>query len=393
MIFNLPFIDILFLPIILFIGIVTSFEDFKFGKIRNKWILFGFFYWLILFCAFFIWNLSFDGIFDYLSLNFKSTSLIVFEYSYLFSVIINGFVAIVFVFVLWEFGIIAAGDAKLFWLYSLLVPFTYYWKTYLPFFPSIVLFVNTFVIVIIYLFIISIFSYLKDNRGNYKNSLRINIKKVKSKYKKEELRLKIILGPVTGFLAIIVTINSLAAYYSINIQNLPAYVIILLFFFRRFLSNFFVKRNIMSYIALYLAAFSLYGFMIDAEMMRNMLWGAIKNLTILIITLTFIDIIIKRYIKNTSTKTINSNKLKKTMIVDRAFVYRLKQDKKYYEEKIGRIYNGSLNNKQTEAIKNWCKRNNIEKIEIFTPFRLAVWIFLGVIATLIYKGSLIKLFL
>jgi len=149
----------------------------------------------------------------------------------------------------------------------------------------------------------------------------------------------------------------------------------------------------MSYIALYLAAFSLYGFMIDAEMMRNMLWGAIKNLTILIITLTFIDIIIKRYIKNTSTKTINSNKLKKIMIVDRAFVYRLKQDKKYYEEKIGRIYNGSLNNKQTEAIKNWCKRNNIEKIEIFTPFRLAVWIFLGVIATLIYKGSLIKLFL
>ena len=28
-----------FLPMILFLGIVTSYEDIKFGKIRNKWVI------------------------------------------------------------------------------------------------------------------------------------------------------------------------------------------------------------------------------------------------------------------------------------------------------------------------------------------------------------------
>ena len=33
---------LIFLPIILFLGIVTSYEDWKEGKIRNKWLLIAF---------------------------------------------------------------------------------------------------------------------------------------------------------------------------------------------------------------------------------------------------------------------------------------------------------------------------------------------------------------
>ena len=36
--------NIIFLPVILFIGCVTSYEDFKSSKIRNKWILMGLLY-------------------------------------------------------------------------------------------------------------------------------------------------------------------------------------------------------------------------------------------------------------------------------------------------------------------------------------------------------------
>ena len=40
-----------------FIGIITSYQDLIYGKIRNKWIILGLLYGLLIVFLFFIWNL------------------------------------------------------------------------------------------------------------------------------------------------------------------------------------------------------------------------------------------------------------------------------------------------------------------------------------------------
>lgn len=391
MIFDLQLMDIIFLPIVFFIGIITSIEDSRSGKIRNKWIMFGFVYWLIMFSLFFIWNFSFDVVYDFFTSRLESVSLLRIDYSYLLSTIINGFVTLIFAFVLWELGIIAAGDAKLFWIYSLLVPITYYWKTYLPIFPSVVLFINTFFVIVIYLFLISVYSYLKDNKGRYKKSFFKEMQSIRQRHEKGKLSVKTIIGPIVGFLAIIITINLVADYYRIEIHNLPAYVIILLFLFRRFLSNFFVKKNILEYVALYLLFLFLFGLTIDAPMMLKMLWDAVRNLTIIIIVLSVVAFFIERYINKTSVTDVLVSDLKEKMIVDRDFIRKFKQNNQSYRKEVGRIYASGLTRRQASVVRDWALRSKIKRVKVLKPFRLGVWIFLGVIVTLLAEGSLIKL--
>ena len=47
---------LIFLPMILFLGIITSYEDIKYGKIRNKWIIPAVIYAIVVnFLLFFIY--------------------------------------------------------------------------------------------------------------------------------------------------------------------------------------------------------------------------------------------------------------------------------------------------------------------------------------------------
>jgi hypothetical protein len=120
-----------FLPAIVFLGIITSYEDFKLGKIRNKWVLgaiaFAFFIYLLLFL-----NGQISGKEIYLTA-------------------INFLMAIAFSFVLWNFRFWSAGDGKLFICYCALIPAGLYSAPFVNFFPSFNLFVNTIVLFFAYL--------------------------------------------------------------------------------------------------------------------------------------------------------------------------------------------------------------------------------------------------
>lgn len=91
---------------ILFLGVVTSYEDIKFGKIRNKWILLGLGY-------FFTTNAVIILFFnDIYKLNFD----------YFVFLLLNGFLALIAGVLLWYLGLWTAGDAKLFFAFLLLLP-------------------------------------------------------------------------------------------------------------------------------------------------------------------------------------------------------------------------------------------------------------------------------
>ncbi|MBI2558989.1 hypothetical protein HYW20_06730 [Candidatus Woesearchaeota archaeon] len=91
-----------FLPMVLFLGIITSYEDIKFGKIRNKWILVAIVYSIIASSILF-------------SLNYYDTN-------YLIKILANGLFSIIFGFAIWYANLWTAGDAKLFFAFTILMP-------------------------------------------------------------------------------------------------------------------------------------------------------------------------------------------------------------------------------------------------------------------------------
>lgn len=155
MILNYLF-DFLFLPVIFFIGLITSYQDFKEGKIKNKWIILGLVWGLGIYILFLIWALAVP----YLSQIYSKQFTFILP-SYILKVFINSVIALIIGYLLWYFNLWSAGDAKLFFVFSLLLPLKYYWRTSLPYFPSFALLINIFIPLLLFLMGQNLFYFLK----------------------------------------------------------------------------------------------------------------------------------------------------------------------------------------------------------------------------------------
>jgi len=150
-------LDYLFLPVLFLIGLITSYQDFKEGKIKNKWIILGLVWVLGIYFLLLIWAF----LAPYLSQIFSKEFAFILP-SYISKVFINSAIALVIGYLLWYFNLWSAGDAKLFFIFSLLLPLKYYWKTALPYFPSFVLLINIFIPALIFLMGQNLFYFLKS---------------------------------------------------------------------------------------------------------------------------------------------------------------------------------------------------------------------------------------
>ncbi len=119
------------LPMIIFLGIITSYEDIRHGKIRNKWIVAAVAYSLLA-------NLL---IFLSMSYSLGPDPRLGYFIELLGSVI----VALIAGFIFWSVGLWSAGDAKLFAAYTSLIPLSAYKYGYIHFFASSSILLNTFV--------------------------------------------------------------------------------------------------------------------------------------------------------------------------------------------------------------------------------------------------------
>ncbi len=119
----------LFLPAILLLGAVVSYEDIKIGKIRNKWVVLGALVALLLWLGLYL--------FKVVSLNYV---MLVFVYS---------LAALGIGFFIWFIGLWSAGDAKLYFAFSLLIPLSSY--RYSEGFPFITLLANIILPIFVFL--------------------------------------------------------------------------------------------------------------------------------------------------------------------------------------------------------------------------------------------------
>jgi len=125
----------------LLIGSIAAYRDFKSGKISNKLIIIGLEVGLIL--------LLYSVLTGALTVNLFWQALL------------NAAVALVIGYALWYFDFWAAGDAKLFFIFALLLPFRFYWRSFLPVFPSLVILINVFIPFSIFIFLQSLFAVVK----------------------------------------------------------------------------------------------------------------------------------------------------------------------------------------------------------------------------------------
>ena len=139
-----------FLPAILALGVITSYQDIKIGKIRNKWIITA----LAYACAAYIGLITYThftaGIREH----------------YIIELVTNMLFAIGIGFGVWYFGIWTAGDGKLFIAFAALIPLSSYSLGYQEWIPSITLLINIFVPASLLLIIFILFKMKKKDIKN-----------------------------------------------------------------------------------------------------------------------------------------------------------------------------------------------------------------------------------
>ena len=110
--------------LVLVLGVWASYQDIRYKKVKN-WLL------LAALAAFALIVTAGPG----LTASWPASLLA-----------LNGFIAMIAAVLLWTSQIWPAGDAKLFTVFSLILPFDFYVRHFTPYFPSFTILINTFFI-------------------------------------------------------------------------------------------------------------------------------------------------------------------------------------------------------------------------------------------------------
>lgn len=151
-------IDALSIFFVVSLGLVTSFEDIKFNKIRNKWVLSAIIFSLMMLLARFLLGY-------YYGLLPNPAYYAEFFSNILFAVILG--------YLFFELDFWSPGDAKLFIAYSALIPLSIYEWGNIKYFPSFVILINTFIpFFVYYAFYVVIKSNLKQKIKSFKEAFK-----------------------------------------------------------------------------------------------------------------------------------------------------------------------------------------------------------------------------
>lgn len=361
---------------VLFIGLITSYEDIKFGKIRNKWIILGLSWGVAMFILLLVLNMI--GVF--------STS-----FFFIGESLVNFIISIIVSYLMWQNKIWAAGDAKLFIIYSLLIPLTFYAKSYLPFFPSVILLINIFVIVLFYIFFKSIyhigklfFDRFKENKENQtggKSRAAIDFKKIVLSFKDGMM---IFWTMSLVMLVLLFFSKQIQNFLKFDLSNLPILVFSLFILFRETIGKILKNKYISRGIIVLLVVFVVFGLVKDFSLAMVMILKALERVIIFMIIFGLFQKLVNIYVDTDSYEKINVADLKTNMTLP-LFVLRLCG--------ISQTEQTGLTEEQIAKIKKLAQEKNVQTIRIMKIMPFAFWIFFGILVTLIIKGSIIAWFL
>jgi Flp pilus assembly protein protease CpaA len=341
------------------LGIITSYEDIKIGKIRNKWIS------LIVLISGILWFVLY--FLDMVSLN------------YVFLIFVYGFAALIIGFFIWFIGLWSAGDAKLYFAFSLLIPLSSYQQGD---FPAMVLLINS---------VVPIFLFL------------VGKMLIKSSRKQKLMVLKNVLQPkrLGKFMLVVFALAWIAQYlfFFMGIKQNYVFSIIAIMGLsmlldKLFALDFFKKLKIQSLYVL--VAIGILRIIFEYKfILTTTFWTGFFLLTLgyAIIRMFILDL------GEIFSKSVNINKLQEGMVL--AEIITKKGEKKKIsgfgysqmgqKDSLFELDSCGLSKKDIERIKRMKKQGriifNALRIESTIPF--APFICLGALLTVFLKGNVV----
>lgn len=401
---NFDFLSVFYFPIIFYIGITTSINDWRTRKIKNKVLINGYLAGFFVFVLLIIWSLLINpssffyiNIVEYIPI--PKFFLQTVKFDFFLKTISNSLVAIVLSFLMWKYKIMAAGDAKLFALFAWLIPSSYYWRSYLVVFPSFALLVNIFFAVLIAFICRSFYFTLRhlDLVFN-KNNLSIflsSLKKILTIDYIKKLKNKMWVFYLIIFIFLI--IQNINTYFSYSPGGkfgvYQGYLMVFFIVFRAQIIDT-LKKNIIKQSFFSILIINLILSFIDSPL--NLFLYLLHVSIIMICFLIIFDILIRTinfYLKNSSVQKIPVDSLKSGDIISDSVVDQLKAEKIIFHNYIGRIFPRGLDDNEISTIKEWASKSQEIEIAVYEHFPFAFWIFMGVIITLVFKGSVFNIVL
>ncbi len=364
---------LIFIFIVLF-GLITSYEDIKEGKIRNKWILSAIIFGTVVYVV--------DVFFMHSYLNYTP-----YFFPSAFEFWINIFSTVIVALLIWHSGLWSAGDGKLFIAYSFLVPLRYYFTGYTLHFPAITLLINTFVP-----FLIVMFFYLV-----FKADFRTHLSVLKFAFSPKILFTIILF--VFSFEWIIAMFFRMIGIYP-NLFFIVLFLFIIIMFATKYLGmNFFVLVGVLSAARLIFD----FGVITNIHFLTNLL---VTSLILIffrfyLLTLAYYVFSYPVYIENLKEGMlpaediiqVSKNKFIKKKHLQRSFIQALIS--RTNEHSILKSLPDGLTKEEIAFIQQLHSRGFLKDhtLNIYREFPFAPFMFIGVLITLIAGGNIVLVLL
>lgn len=179
----------------------------------------------------------------------------------------------------------------------------------------------------------------------------------------------------------------------IDISSAMIFVFAGLIIFSGFLANLFRRPITFKIIIGLLVLILAYGFISSPLNTWQILVRTMKIMLIFMVVLHLFKSLINFHILKTGTKEVLVEELEPRMNLDEMIINRIKEDKEFYAQHIGRFYPGGLTLKQVDHVKKWLRKDKTigKKINVYRLFPFVPWMFVGVLVTLILQSSLLHL--
>lgn len=368
--------NFLFLLPLAIIGLICSYTDIKYGKIFNKWVSLGFLYVLLLYVFLFSYNFSVG--------NGENIY-------YLLRLSANGFTALLGGYILWRFKLWSAGDAKLFAVYSFLIPLSFYSKSHIIFFPSFNLLINLFVPLLFILMGIKLLALAKNGY-----SQRQRIKELVFLAKKNILKTTLFL--FQAFLNYLFVLISLRLLIFL-IESGPWGEILLNPFFifgllLLIMGRFSALRKEKKWLNLIVYGAILgYGSLLILQGQTHLLGNILKIALIFMILIGSIRWLLSSYAREREMKLMEVKDIEKGTILPRNEIHLIskKLEAKKMEGEFGEIGPNGLNENQVGIIKSLFISSKGIRIMKPKTIPLAPFLFLSAVISISTESSFLPL--
>ncbi len=307
---------------------------------------------------------------------------------YSVALLINGFLSLVLGVTLWQLGLWAAGDAKVFALLGLSLPLSCYSENYLPWFPGFALFFNTFVAMFLVLLLEFVGQTAWATGVTRGGLVRDGVAKLWRKTRENRI---LVLKLLVIFLALFTTVRILRHFVRVGIEefielNKTVVYVVLFLMFRPIMRLAQKKAALLAAVGI-IVGYAVYALFFDPTGEAIYEFVSIGWLAVSIILFRFAY---DAYLKATDEVAVSPSVLRPGMILGDTTLGRLKERQQFVRERLGELAPDGLSADQVEALLEWYEKNDPDgSIYVSRTIPFAPALFIGAILTVIVHGLVV----